>query len=193
MRMRSRVMGPAWPLRPVWEIKIRRAPEALGLVRNGGKPRFPKVLAPLSFKSDDIQSDSGGVMGGAEAILAVGDFVMREAALFAACGFLLLGLSDLAVDLLWIGTRLTARRGARPLSRSGRPAASPSSCRPGTRRGDRRDVAMRKPLSAPRTISSMSAVTRTIRRRSRRSAPPPGPGSAWWSVPRRGRPARPIV
>jgi adsorption protein B len=62
-------------------------------------------------------------MGGAEAILAVGDFVMREAALFAACGFLLLGLSDLAVDLLWIGSRLAARRAA--------PAALPAAGRPG--------------------------------------------------------------
>lgn len=53
-------------------------------------------------------------MGGAEAILAGVDFVMREAALFAACGFLLLGLSDLAVDLLWIGLRLRRRRGPRP-------------------------------------------------------------------------------
>ncbi|HEX8240134.1 MAG TPA: glycosyl transferase family protein [Allosphingosinicella sp.] len=36
------------------------------------------------------------------------DFFMREAALFAATGFLVLGLSDLAVDLLWLGHR--ARR-----------------------------------------------------------------------------------
>ena len=40
------------------------------------------------------------------------DFIMREAALFAATGFLVLGLSDLAVDLLWLGHR--ARRLARP-------------------------------------------------------------------------------
>jgi adsorption protein B len=39
------------------------------------------------------------------------DFIMREAALFAATGFLVLGLSDLAVDLLWLGQR--ARRGER--------------------------------------------------------------------------------
>ena len=30
------------------------------------------------------------------------DFAFREATLFAACGFLLLGASDLAVDLIWI-------------------------------------------------------------------------------------------
>jgi adsorption protein B len=47
------------------------------------------------------------------------ELVMRECALFAACGFLILGLSDLAVDLIWIveaasnrarsrGSRLTA-------------------------------------------------------------------------------------
>jgi adsorption protein B len=40
------------------------------------------------------------------------DLIMREAALFAATGFLVIGLSDLAVDLLWLGHR--ARRGARP-------------------------------------------------------------------------------
>ncbi|HEX6375671.1 MAG TPA: glycosyl transferase family protein [Allosphingosinicella sp.] len=37
------------------------------------------------------------------------DFIMREAALFAATGFLILGLSDLAVDLIWIGVRLRGR------------------------------------------------------------------------------------
>ena len=40
------------------------------------------------------------------------DFIMREAALFAAAEFLVLGLSDLAVDLLWIGLR--AQGPARP-------------------------------------------------------------------------------
>ncbi len=34
------------------------------------------------------------------------DLIMREAALFAATGFLILGLSDLAVDLAWIALRL---------------------------------------------------------------------------------------
>ena len=42
---------------------------------------------------------AGPLMGGA-------DFIMREAALFAATGFLVLGLGDLAVDLLWIGQRI---------------------------------------------------------------------------------------
>ena len=41
------------------------------------------------------------------------DFIMREAALFAATGFLILGASDLAVDLAWIGSRV--RRIGRPL------------------------------------------------------------------------------
>jgi adsorption protein B len=41
------------------------------------------------------------------------DFIMREAALFAASGFLILGLSDLAVDLVWLGLR--ARGLGRPL------------------------------------------------------------------------------
>ena len=31
------------------------------------------------------------------------DAAMQEMALFAACGFLLLGLSDFAIDLIWIG------------------------------------------------------------------------------------------
>jgi glycosyl transferase family 2 len=34
------------------------------------------------------------------------EFIMREAAWFAATGFLILGLGDLAVDLLWIGLRV---------------------------------------------------------------------------------------
>jgi adsorption protein B len=42
---------------------------------------------------------------------AAGEFVMREAALFAACGFLLLGAGDLLVDLIWIGARLKRRGG----------------------------------------------------------------------------------
>lgn len=39
--------------------------------------------------------------------LAACEFVMRELALFAACGFVLLGLSDLAVDFLWLFMRIT--------------------------------------------------------------------------------------
>jgi adsorption protein B len=42
----------------------------------------------------------------ADLIFAAGQFVLREAGLFAAAGFLFLGLSDLAVDLIWIGLRL---------------------------------------------------------------------------------------
>ncbi|HEX8511483.1 MAG TPA: glycosyl transferase family protein, partial [Allosphingosinicella sp.] len=41
------------------------------------------------------------------------DFIMREAALFAAAGFLVLGLSDLAVDLIWLAYRV--RRLGRPV------------------------------------------------------------------------------
>ena len=37
------------------------------------------------------------------------DFAFREATLFAACGFLLLGASDLAVDLVWIVRTLWRR------------------------------------------------------------------------------------
>jgi adsorption protein B len=44
-------------------------------------------------------SEMGETMG---AIFGGIDFAVREATLFAACGFLLLGLSDLAVDAIWI-------------------------------------------------------------------------------------------
>jgi adsorption protein B len=45
---------------------------------------------------------AGSLLGGLET-------VMREAGLFAATGFLLLGLSDLAVDLLWLRLRWHGR------------------------------------------------------------------------------------
>lgn len=41
--------------------------------------------------------------------VAACEVIMREAALFAAFGFLLLGASDLAVDFIWIGLRLKRR------------------------------------------------------------------------------------
>lgn len=54
------------------------------------------------------------------------DFIMRETALFAATGFLILGLGDLAVDLLWL---------AQHVRRLGRPAPAladlPPPARPG--------------------------------------------------------------
>ncbi|HYG46384.1 MAG TPA: glycosyl transferase family protein [Allosphingosinicella sp.] len=52
----------------------------------------------------------------AEPLFGAADFIMREAALFAATGFLVLGLSDLAVDFLWLGGRVR---------RLGRLAAAP--------------------------------------------------------------------
>jgi adsorption protein B len=65
---------------------------------------------------DDNVSDSGAnrmdVVG---ALFGVLEIIMREAGLFAAAGFLLLGLSDLAVDLLWIRLRLR-ERGEPPLA-----------------------------------------------------------------------------
>jgi bacteriophage N4 adsorption protein B len=48
-------------------------------------------------------------MVGAELGMAVLGFVLHEAMLFAACGFLLLGLSDLLVDLIWIARTLRRR------------------------------------------------------------------------------------
>ncbi|HZF95032.1 MAG TPA: glycosyl transferase family protein [Allosphingosinicella sp.] len=50
-------------------------------------------------------------MGAQHMLVAAADLLMRECALFAACGFLLLGLSDILVDLLWIA-RLAWRRAA---------------------------------------------------------------------------------
>ena len=54
---------------------------------------------------------------------AIVELVMRETLLFAACGFLLLGASDLAVDLIWLGLWLKRRREALP--------AFPAAERPG--------------------------------------------------------------
>lgn len=45
----------------------------------------------------------------AGAIASTLDLAMHEIALFAACGFLVLGLGDLAVDLIWIGRTLWRR------------------------------------------------------------------------------------
>ncbi|HTU09432.1 MAG TPA: glycosyl transferase family protein [Allosphingosinicella sp.] len=60
-------------------------------------------------------------MGGFDILLAACGFAMREAALFAAFGFLLLGLSDLAVDLIWLSLRVRNRK----------PAPMPIAARPG--------------------------------------------------------------
>ena len=56
-------------------------------------------------------------------VLAILELIMRETLLFAACGFVLLGASDLAVDLIWIGLWLKRRWGA--------VAAFPAAERPG--------------------------------------------------------------
>jgi bacteriophage N4 adsorption protein B len=67
--------------------------------------------------------ESGDLMGAIESVLALCGFAMREAALFAAAGFFLLGLGDLLVDLIWIGLRL---------KRFGRPGpAFPAAAHPG--------------------------------------------------------------
>lgn len=42
-------------------------------------------------------------MGVLPPLLAAFDFALRETTLFAAAGFFILGLSDLALDLVWIG------------------------------------------------------------------------------------------
>lgn len=68
-------------------------------------------------------------MGG-KALLGAFDFVSREVTLFAATGFLVLGLSDLCVDLIWIGRTLwrrstVYRRHARATAETLGPPASP--------------------------------------------------------------------
>jgi adsorption protein B len=56
---------------------------------------------------DDAISESGTDRWGGE--LPGLDFALREITLFAACGFLLLGTSDLAVDFIWL-VRAVRRR-----------------------------------------------------------------------------------
>jgi bacteriophage N4 adsorption protein B len=51
-------------------------------------------------------------MGAADPFFLICAFIMRELALFAAVGIFLLGISDLAVDLIWIALRLKRPRGA---------------------------------------------------------------------------------
>lgn len=53
---------------------------------------------------------------GAQAVLAWLDAAVREATLFAAVGFLIGGIDDLLVDLLWIVRRLLGRDAPRALS-----------------------------------------------------------------------------
>lgn len=48
-------------------------------------------------------------MGYTSALFGGIEIAMRETALFAAVGFLLLGLSDLAIDFIWIGRALRRR------------------------------------------------------------------------------------
>jgi glycosyl transferase family 2 len=69
-----------------------------------------------------LSSDSEETMDVAGPLFAGLDMIMREMALFAAAGFLLLGLGDLGVDLLWIAMR-TARRRDCPDSADALPAA----------------------------------------------------------------------
>lgn len=59
------------------------------------------------------------------ALLSFSELAMREAALFAGCGFLLLGASDLAVDLIWIGRTLKRRQTVRTCAATLPPATAP--------------------------------------------------------------------
>lgn len=60
-------------------------------------------------------------MGGFDTLLTACAALLRETALFAAFGFLLLGLSDLFVDLIWIGLCLFRRREEPVLPLASRP------------------------------------------------------------------------
>ena len=83
---------------------------------------------------------------------------MREAALFAALGFLLLGASDLLVDLIWIGRTIRCRFAIPARSGPANIAMLPAA-RPGRLAifvpawdeagGDRRDAAPRPRLLRP--------------------------------------------
>ena len=60
-------------------------------------------------------------MGGFDTMLSACAVLLRETALFAAVGFLLLGVSDLLVDLIWLALRLSRRRPARALPEAAHP------------------------------------------------------------------------
>lgn len=60
-------------------------------------------------------------MGGFDIVLSACAALLRETALFAAFGFLLLGLSDLLVDVIWLALRLFRRRPAATLPEAARP------------------------------------------------------------------------
>jgi adsorption protein B len=61
-----------------------------------------------------MNRQKGGKMVALPTLVAALDFLLRETALFAAVGFVVLGLSDLAVDLVWLaGTLARLGRGDR--------------------------------------------------------------------------------
>lgn len=74
---------------------------------------------------DPVQGFGGDSMDLVGPLFGGVDFIMREAALFAATGFLVLGLGDLAVDLIWLGLLLGGR------TKPGRLADLPPPQRPG--------------------------------------------------------------
>jgi adsorption protein B len=69
--------------------------------------------------------ESGAIMNMAASFLGAVDFIMRELALFAAAGFILLGASDLCVDLLYLWVR-AKRRVIRPSHHPGAATARPA-------------------------------------------------------------------
>jgi adsorption protein B len=72
----------------------------------------------------------GKIMAAGGLFVDAAEIVMRETALFAAVGFLVLGASDLAVDFIWLARSARAR-----LSRRDRPIASVANLAPARRPG----------------------------------------------------------
>jgi len=66
-------------------------------------------LAKSRSGLDEALSIIGGMMDPAAFLFETLAFITAEAALFAAVGFLILDLGDLAVDLIWLGLACTGR------------------------------------------------------------------------------------
>ena len=73
----------------------------------------------------NVRPIRGGIVGPADFLFDALQLIMREASLFAAVGFVVLGTSDLAVDLIWIKLAAARRlRSSAPLLLSDIPPAA---------------------------------------------------------------------